>query len=140
MRLARLAAVALAVMMFTSLQVCAQDMQSVRFQRYGVDDGLSQTTIRALHQDRQGFIWLGTQDGLNRFDGYEFRIYRSDPLKPDTLADNHIVALEQAADQNGFWVGTQTGGLALYNPINDNSKAFKPVVNTATFLIMGLAL
>ncbi len=124
MRLARFAAIALALMTFTSLPLCAQDMQSIRFQRYGVDDGLSQTTIRALHQDRQGFVWLGTQDGLNRFDGYEFRIYRSDPLKADSLADNHIVAIEPAT-QNGFWVGTQSGGLALYDPTNDSFKRFQ---------------
>jgi len=124
MRLARVAAVLLTLMMFTSSPLGAQDIKSVRFQRYGVDDGLSQTTIRALHQDRQGFIWLGTQDGLNRFDGYEFRIYRSDPDKIDTLADNHIVAIEQAA-QNTFWVGTQSGGLALYDPANDNFKRFQ---------------
>ncbi|MEO8001347.1 MAG: two-component regulator propeller domain-containing protein [Arenimonas sp.] len=122
--LSRIAALALTLLVFTPSPLCAQDMKSVRFQRYGVDDGLSQTTIRALHQDRQGFIWLGTQDGLNRFDGYEFRIYRSDPDKADTLADNHVVAIEKAS-QKGFWVGTQSGGLALYDPGNDNFKRFQ---------------
>jgi ligand-binding sensor domain-containing protein/signal transduction histidine kinase len=112
------------MMMFASSLLCAQEINTVRFQRYGVDDGLSQTTIRALHQDRKGFVWLATQDGLNRFDGYEFRVYRSDPLKKNTLGDNHLVALEPA-NGRGFWVGTQSGGLALYDPVNDDFKRFQ---------------
>lgn len=121
----RRAAVTLSVfMMFASTMLCAQDRNAIRFQRYGVEDGLSQTTVRDLYQDRQGFIWLGTQDGLNRFDGYEFRVYRNDPDREDTLGDNHIVAIESAADKS-FWVGTQSGGLALYDPANDNFRRFQ---------------
>ena len=81
MRLTRIATVLSAFMMFASSMLCAQEMNTVRFQRYGVDDGLSQTTIRDLYQDQKGFVWLATQDGLNRFDGYEFRVYRSDPVQ-----------------------------------------------------------
>ena len=101
MRLARIARVLSVMMMFASSVPCAQEINTVRFQRYGVDDGLSQTTIRDLYQDRKGFVWLATQDGLNRFDGYEFRVYRSDPGKTNSLGDNHIIALE-AAVQGGL--------------------------------------
>ncbi|MGH8107738.1 MAG: ligand-binding sensor domain-containing protein, partial [Arenimonas sp.] len=111
-------------MMFASSLSQAQDLNAVRFQRYGVENGLSQTTIRDLYQDQQGFIWLGTQDGLNRFDGYEFRIYRNDPAKENTIGDNHIIAIENAASE-GFWVGTQSGGLALYDPSKDEFKRFQ---------------
>lgn len=124
MRFARVL-VALAIsMMFTSANVYAQDLNAVRFQRYGVENGLSQTTIRDLYQDQEGFVWLGTQDGLNRFDGYEFRIYRNDPAKQNTIGDNHIIAIESAATK-GFWVGTQSGGLALYDPDRDDFRRFQ---------------
>ena len=111
MRHARVVMTLSALLMLAS-SLRAQENNAVRFQRYGVEDGLSQTTIRDMYQDRQGFIWLGTQDGLNRFDGYEFRVYRNDPAKKNTLGDNHIVAIEPA-NSEGFWVGTQSGGLAL---------------------------
>lgn len=124
MRLTRIATMLSAFMMFASSMLCAQEMNTVRFQRYGVDDGLSQTTIRDLYQDQKGFVWLATQDGLNRFDGYEFRVYRSDPVKKNTLGDNHVVALE-AAGHEGFWAGTQSAGLALYNPVTDDFKRFQ---------------
>src|SRR5437899_2342632 len=71
-------------------------VERVRFWHYGVEDGMSHSTARVLLQDRDGFVWIGTQDGLDRFDGQEFRIYRSDPADPSTLADNHVTALAQA--------------------------------------------
>lgn len=111
-------------MMFTSSVSWAQDLNAVRFQRYGVENGLSQTTIRDMYQDQDGYVWLGTQDGLNRFDGYEFRIYRNDPAKINTMGDNYVVAIEGAATK-GFWVATQSGGLALYNSASDDFKRFK---------------
>ena len=123
MRLARIVLMLSAFLMLAS-SLGAQENNAVRFQRYGVDDGLSQTTIRDLYQDQQGFIWLGTQDGLNRFDGYEFRVYRNDPAKKNTLGDNHIIAIEHA-NTEGFWVGTQSGGLALYNVASDDFKRFQ---------------
>jgi ligand-binding sensor domain-containing protein/signal transduction histidine kinase len=112
------------LMMFASSVTVAQDLNAVRFQRYGIENGLSQTTIRTLYQDHQGFVWLGTQDGLNRFDGYEFRVYRNDPAKINTLGDNHIVTIENAA-KKGFWVGTLAGGLALYDPDTDAFRRFQ---------------
>ncbi len=117
---ARLAAVALSCALLAGAwPVSAQDAkvvhEDVRFQHYGVQDGLSQTSARALLQDESGYVWVGTQDGLNRFDGYEFRVYRNDPQRDDSLPDNHITVLEPARG-GGFWVGTLGGGLARYLP------------------------
>lgn len=124
MRLAHIAMVFAILMMLSSFNLQAQDLNAVRFQRYGVENGLSQTTVRDMYQDQDGFVWLGTQDGLNRFDGYEFRIYRNDPAKINTLGDNHIIALESAGEK-GFWVGTQSGGLSLYDPAKDEFRRFQ---------------
>lgn len=105
-----------------ALPAAARDVvvthDDVRFQRYGVEDGLSQTSVRAMLQDEAGYVWLGTQDGLNRFDGYEFRVYRSDPQQPDSMPDNHITTLERSR-RGGFWVGTLAGGLGRYLPEAD---------------------
>lgn len=86
----------------------------IRVQRLGIEDGLSQATARALAQDREGMLWIGTQDGLNRYDGEEFRVFRRDRSTPGSLSDNHVTAL--SVDRDGrLWVGTQSGGLDRYD-------------------------
>ena len=94
-------------------------VERVRFQHYEIADGLSQLTVRALAQDNTGFIWLGTQDGLNRFDGYAFRVYRHDAARPGSLADNHVTALAVHPD-GGVWAGLQSGGISRYLPATDS--------------------
>jgi signal transduction histidine kinase/ligand-binding sensor domain-containing protein/DNA-binding response OmpR family regulator len=89
-----------------------------RFARFGIAAGLSQSSVTAIAQDRRGFLWLGTRDGLNRFDGYEFRTYRPDPEDPSALDDGAITALAAHAD-GSLWVGTHNGGLARYDPASD---------------------
>lgn len=93
--------------------------EDVRFQRYGVEDGLSQTSGTALLQDDEGYVWVGTQDGLNRFDAYEFKTYRTDAMRPETLPDNWIRSLERSR-RGGFWVVTEAGNLARYLPSQDH--------------------
>lgn len=92
-----------------------------RFRRLGAEQGLSQVSAWALAQDRHGFLWIGTQDGLNRFDGNEFRVYRNQPDAPDSLAGNHVQAL--AIDHQGvLWVGSN-GGLSRYHEANDRFES-----------------
>jgi len=87
---------------------------SIRLQRLDFNDGLSQASARALAQDGEGMIWIGTQDGLNRYDGEQMRVFRRDQQDPDSLTDNHVTAL--AVDRDGqLWVGTQSGGLGRYD-------------------------
>ncbi|MEP6882182.1 MAG: two-component regulator propeller domain-containing protein, partial [Dokdonella sp.] len=90
-------------------------IERLHFRSFGTAQGLSQATARTIAQDRSGFIWIGTQDGLSRFDGYEFRVYKADRDDPWSLSQNHVWAL--AADPDGsLWVGTQAGGLDHYDP------------------------
>ena len=83
---------------------------SVKFKKLTTGDGLSQSSVLCILQDRQGFMWFGTEDGLNRYDGYDFTIYRPDPNTPYTISGNRISALKE--DRAGdIWVGTNGGGL-----------------------------
>ncbi|QTD49229.1 two-component regulator propeller domain-containing protein [Sulfidibacter corallicola] len=82
----------------------------ISFQQWNRTSGLSQGSVYDILQDETGFIWIATQDGLNRFDGYEFEILRHNPRDPDSLSGNHIVRLYQ--DRKGeLWVGTWDSGL-----------------------------
>jgi len=86
-------------------------------------DGLSQSTIFAAIQDKEGYLWLGTIDGLNRYDGYEFKVYLNDPSDSTSLTDNFISALFE--DSEGFiWIGTVNGHLNRFNKKNEVIKRF----------------
>ncbi|HET9033489.1 MAG TPA: two-component regulator propeller domain-containing protein [Dokdonella sp.] len=99
-------------------------IERIHFRTFGITDGLSQATVRAMAQDSSGFLWLGTQDGLSRFDGYEFRVYKTERDDPWSLSQNHVWAL--AADPDGsLWVGTQAGGLDHYDPQLDRFVSYR---------------
>ena len=73
----------------------------------------------AFAEDAQGFLWIGGQGGLSRWDGYRFRSYLADPTRPGTLPDSYVLALH--ADESGrLWIGTIAGGLARYDPLTDS--------------------
>ena len=88
---------------------------SVRFDRWSLEEGLSQSVAQVLLQDRRGFIWIGTEDGLNRFDGYQFTVFRQDPDDPHSLSGNAILALGEGPN-GAIWVGTFGSGLNRYDP------------------------
>ncbi|GAB2956484.1 hypothetical protein GCM10027048_23190 [Hymenobacter coalescens] len=92
--------------------------QNLTFRTLSTQHGLSENSVAGVVQDRRGFLWLGTQDGLNRYDGASFRVFRSNPQQRGSLGSNFIQAL--AADAaGGVWVGTGGGGLSHYNPLNE---------------------
>jgi ligand-binding sensor domain-containing protein len=78
---------------------------SINFDRLTVDDGLSQSVVNSIFQDKSGFMWIGTKDGLNRFDGYKFTIYKNDPDVATSLSNNTINSIWQD-DSEVLWVGT----------------------------------
>jgi ligand-binding sensor domain-containing protein/signal transduction histidine kinase len=89
----------------------------MKFDHISLDQGLSQCSISAIIQDHHGFLWFGTQDGVNRYDGYGFTIFKYDPYNPKALSDNLIIAVYE--DRSGtIWVGTHAGGLNKFNPGN----------------------
>ena len=82
----------------------------LEFDHLSVEDGLSQSTVWDIQQDRFGFLWFATADGLNRYDGYTFRIFKSDPDDPTTLAENEALVLYED-QRGGLWIGTRTNGI-----------------------------
>lgn len=92
---------------------------NLKFKQLTSNEGLSQNFISAIYQDKNGFIWFGTKDGLNRYDGYEFKVYRHNPFDTTTLSGNFISALME--DSKGrFWVGSNS--LDLFIPERDEFK------------------
>jgi ligand-binding sensor domain-containing protein len=108
----RLAAAFVLTMVFGVVTLAAQAERPAReiannFTHLSIKDGLSQGTAFALLQDRRGFIWIGTEDGLNRYDGYTFKVYRpSDDVH--SLTDSTAYVLLQDS-QGAIWVGTKNG-------------------------------
>jgi ligand-binding sensor domain-containing protein/serine phosphatase RsbU (regulator of sigma subunit) len=88
--------------------------QTIKFKHLTVKEGLSNNYVGEVLQDKKGFIWLGTGDGLNRYDGYTFQIYRRDPNDNNTLSNNNITALFEDS-QGIIWIGTDGGGLNKYD-------------------------
>jgi len=85
--------------------LCAQTRQ---FSRYRVSDGLTQSEILCIFQDSEGYVWFGTQNGLNKFDGYTFERFFNDPADPRTISGNWIFGITE--DKNGLiWIGTKSG-------------------------------
>jgi ligand-binding sensor domain-containing protein/signal transduction histidine kinase len=83
---------------------------SIQFDHISIEEGLSQSVITCIYKDKEGFLWFGTQDGLNKYDGYEFTVYKSIPFDSTSLADNWIQTITE--DENGhLWIGTYSGGI-----------------------------
>lgn len=94
------------------------DIKDIRFDRISVQHGLSQSAVTCMIQDVQGFMWFGTQDGLNRYDGYKFTVYKKNPGIIHSLSNNFITCLYE--DREKFiWAGTSGGGLNRYDRRTD---------------------
>ncbi len=93
------------------------------FNQITVENGLSNNSITCIFKDSRGFIWIGTTDGLNRYDGYSFVIYKNNPSDPGSISDNFISSIIE--DFSGsLWIGTQGGGLNMYDLHSEKFKAF----------------
>ncbi len=96
--------------------------EALHFTTLGTADGLPHSQVRALIQDRQGFMWFATAGGVARYDGYEIRVFKYDPNDPSSLASNNVWAVCQ--DRQGFlWFGTQ-GGLMRFDPATEVLRRF----------------
>lgn len=108
------------LLLISSFWLNAQDFH---FKQISLEDGLAQSSINAVAQDLHGFMWFGTQDGLNRFDGNEFVVYKNIPFDSTSLSENFITAL-LVDSKNQLWVGTMNEGLHLFNSKTQTFQRF----------------
>ena len=96
----------------------------VQFEHLTIADGLSQNAGLAIFQDSQGYLWVGSQDGLNRYDGFGFRIFKHDPDDRSSISHNSILALTE--DKAGYlWIGTWGGGLNRFDPVTETFVSYR---------------
>ncbi len=96
----------------------------VEFERLSLSEGLSQSIIEGILQDRRGFLWFATEDGLNRWDGYRFTVFRNVAGEARSLSYNDLKCL--AEDREGaFWIGTFEGGLNRFDPATGSVTRFR---------------
>lgn len=91
--------------------------KTIKFTQIGLKEGLSQSSVFALCQDYLGFMWIGTRDGLNRYDSRKFLTYRNIPSDSTSLADNYILSLLEDSKKR-LWIGTRTG-IHRYDRLRD---------------------
>lgn len=89
--------------------------QTIRFNSLTIKDGLSQSVINCVGQDPLGYIWIGTQDGLNRYDGISFRIHKHIVNNPNSLSSSFILTFVSDTTSGKMYIGTQNGGINVYD-------------------------
>ena len=97
--------------------------ESISFLHIGTEQGLPQSTVNTIYQDSKGFIWIGTYDGLTRYDGYRFVNFKNNPQDTESLSNNIVVSIIE--DQNGYlWIGTAQNGVNRFDPSTGEFKRF----------------
>lgn len=116
--------VIIAVVSFLYVFVCHAQLvdEHYYFKSLSIQNGLSQNTVNAILQDRQGFMWFGTKDGLNRYDGLSFRKFKHNTTNKRSIGNNFITALYEDVEGN-IWIGTDVG-LYIYYPEKDTFSHF----------------
>jgi ligand-binding sensor domain-containing protein len=111
------------VVLLLNNEVSAQN-KAVKFTSLTIENGLSQSDVKCIIKDHLGFMWFSTDDGLNRYDGYNFTIYRHNPKDPHSLPANNITRILEDKEGN-IWVGSGTG----ISEYNQNTNSFITLVS-----------
>lgn len=122
------------IFLITFLFVCISChlfSQQFYFKKYQVEAGLSHNSVRCVLQDSFGFIWLGTGNGLNRFDGYNFKVYKNNSKDKSALRNNSIWSLYEDENKN-IWIGTSKGIFIL----NLSTETFTPFLKTTKYDVL----
>ncbi|RLD24838.1 MAG: hypothetical protein DRI71_01405 [Bacteroidetes bacterium] len=102
----------------------SSEAPSLRFEQLSTKDGMAQATGNTITQDRNGFLWIATQGGLHRYDGYEFKVFTATPFDTTSLSDSWVWSATEA--KNGdLWVTTESGGLNRMNPVTGTAIHYR---------------
>src|SRR3954471_15624185 len=102
----RFAIKGIVVLLLLFLNLCRLQSQGLEIKYLGIENGLSNNTVTTIFQDHNGFMWFGTYDGLNRFDGYEFKVFRNSIGDSNSICSNNINSISEDSSHN-IWVGGQ---------------------------------
>lgn len=106
--------VSLFFVIITTTLLAITENPDYKFTQLKIEDGLSQSTVYSIIQDKKGFVWFGTGNGLNRYDGYKFLIYSNNPVDSTTISDNGIISMFE--DKEGIlWIGTSAGNINRFD-------------------------
>jgi ligand-binding sensor domain-containing protein len=109
--------VLIGILIFVFPQVIDAQIKNIRFKHLTINDGLSHSWVHSIIQDKYGFIWIGTDDGLNRYDGYNFRVYKNNYRDDYSISSSNVMVMLE--DSKGdLWIGTRQG-LNLYDRKNE---------------------
>ena len=99
--------------------LCANSQNSnLRFNHTGISNNLSNKNIASILQDHNGFLWIATANGLNRFDGYSYKVYKHKANGPNSLPDDSVIDIYEDSEKN-LWLGT-SAGICRYLPEKDS--------------------
>lgn len=104
------------------------DSQQYIFSNYSINEGLSQSVVNCIFQDSKGYLWIGTQNGLNKFNGEAFEVINYNPLDSNSISNNWIYSITEDKNSN-LWIGTKSG----LNKYIRNQKIFKPISYNTEF-------
>lgn len=115
----------------------ANAIEQINFSYISLNDGLSQSTVFAIDQDKRGNMWFATYDGVNKYDGYAFTVYQHDASDPNSIA-NDIARTVKADSQGRIWIGTRDG-LSLYDEAKDLFRNYYYKKNGKNMQVNGIA-
>ena len=101
-------AVLVSVFFIITLTNISEAQEHINFKHITIENGLSQSNAQTIYQDSNGYIWIGTNEGLNRYNGFEMKVYKSDKDKKNTIINNYILSIQEDNEKN-LWVGTNKG-------------------------------
>lgn len=117
----------LSLFFVTNLPLFSQIESDFHFKKIQVDEGLSENAVYCILQDSKGFMWFGTKDGLNRFDGNNFRVFRHSLERTNSIGNNFIRCLIEGNDRN-LYIGTDAG-LYIMDPVEETFKKVTGATN-----------
>jgi len=112
----------LIILLISSLVWSVSFSQQYLFSTYSIDKGLSQSVVNCIFQDSKGYLWIGTQNGLNKFNGHSFEVYFFNPADTNSISNNWIFSIDEDREGN-LWIGTKSG----LNKFIRNEKKFKKI-------------
>lgn len=116
--------ISLLIMVAVNTSLGAQESQHYIKRTYNSSLGLSNNNVTCIHQDYLGYLWVGTDDGLNRFDGINFKTYRYNARVKGSISSSSILFIFEDKDKT-LWLGTRGGGLNRYNRVTDDFTVFR---------------